>query len=215
MRFIFSKQTEGKKKKQQEQKLTATFVTDGAVGDGAALGDGHGHGGLDPGAPRGVRQHDGAQALGVPPDAAHLRAAVGRHRGARVLRGRRARRQLKRHLVHGDAAALPRAAHGLHPGGHHHRNHQEKPHAPHLALHPVPAAFLFFFVFSASSATLSRAAIDDPPGVSRGEYLCSAPEHGAWLEAIIGGPLENSRGSHGVKASEVEVALASSFCCSH
>lgn len=91
------------KKKQQEQKLTATFVTDGAVGDGAALGDGHGHGGLDAGAPRGVRQHDGAQALGVPPDAAHLRAAVGRHRGARVLRGRRARRQLKRTRPHSPA----------------------------------------------------------------------------------------------------------------
>jgi len=50
--------------------LTAAFVADGAVGDGAALGDGHGHGRLDAGLARGVGQHDGAQALGAAPDGA-------------------------------------------------------------------------------------------------------------------------------------------------
>lgn len=114
---------------------TAAFVADGAVGDGAALGDGHGHGGLHAGLPRRVGQHDGAEALGVAPDAAHLGAAARRHPGARVLRRRRARGQLERHLVHGDAAALPGAVCRLHPGEAGSHDHRDDAEAPRLELH--------------------------------------------------------------------------------
>ena len=115
--------------------LTAALVADGAVGYGAALGDGHGDGRLDAGLPRGVGQHDGAQALGASPDGAHLRAAARRHRGARVLRGRRARGKLERHLVHRDAAALPRTVRRLQPGEAGHQEHRDDAEAPRLELH--------------------------------------------------------------------------------
>lgn len=120
--------------------LTAALVADGAVGDGAALGDGHGHGRLDAGLPRGVGQHDGAQALGDAPDGAHLRAAARRHRGARVLRGRRARSKLERHLVHRDAAALSRAVRRIQPREAGHQEHRDDADAPCLELH------IFFLV---------------------------------------------------------------------
>lgn len=113
--------------------VRAAFVADGAVGDGAALGDGHGDGGVDAGLARGAGQHDGAEALGAAPDAAYLRAAARRHLGPRVLGGRRARGQLQRHPVRRDAAALPGAARRPEPG---HQEHREQAEAPHrLGLH--------------------------------------------------------------------------------
>jgi hypothetical protein len=132
MSLSFNKADEGG----SQGALTAALVADGAAGDGAALGDGHGHGRLDAGLPRGVGQHDGAQALGDAPDGAHLRAAARRHRGARVLRGRRARGKLERHLVHRDAAALPRAVRRIQAG---HQEHRDDADAPCLELH-------FFFL---------------------------------------------------------------------
>ena len=108
-----------------------------------SVGDGHGHGRLDAGLARGVGQHDGAQALVAAPDGAHLRAAARRHRGARVLRGRRARGKLERHLVHRDAAALPRTVRRLQPREAGHQERRDDAEAPCLELYFLMPGALF------------------------------------------------------------------------
>jgi hypothetical protein len=93
--------------------FTSALVADGAVDEVAALGDGDGHLGLDPGLLGRLGQHDGAEALGaLLPDGVHRRAAAVGRRRAGVLRRGRARRQLQRHPVRRRRPALARAADG-------------------------------------------------------------------------------------------------------
>jgi hypothetical protein len=116
--------------------VTSALVANGAVGEVAAFGDGDGDLGLDPGAPGGVGQHDGAEAPGaLLPDGVHRAAAGAGRRGAGVLRRRRARRQPQRHRVRRRRTALARAVRAPRRGeagrGHHHDQSDRNRENPH------------------------------------------------------------------------------------
>lgn len=74
--------------------LTSTFVTDGAVGEVAALGDGNAGFRFDAGALGHVREEDGAEAARVLAELLHLKAAAAGNRRFSILRRGGTRQQL-------------------------------------------------------------------------------------------------------------------------